>query len=281
MYSETQYLDLARHIIQNGDYETTRNGHTFSIFGHQMRFSLRDGTIPFLTTKKLAWKTCFRELMWFIRGETNNHILNSQGVHIWDENVPPEKKGDLGPIYGHQWRHFGAKYIDCDTDYTGKGIDQLKHVIDQLNDPEKRKSRRLIISAWNPVQLDEMALPPCHVLMQFNIRHDTHLSCSLYQRSGDVGLGVPFNIASYSFLTHILAKHCNLIADEFIYTLGNAHIYQEHVDAINEQLLRRPHPFPKITIREKRENIEDYCIDDIEFTRPYIYHDTIKMTMKP
>jgi len=281
MHEEIQYLDLIRHLIDRGDYETGRNGATYSLFGRQMRFSLQDGTIPLLTTKKLAWKTCFRELMWFIRGDTDNRHLNAEGVHIWDKNASIDRpiSGDLGPIYGHQWRHFGANYIDCNTDYSGKGIDQLQNVIDQLKDPCKRTSRRLIISAWNPVQLDEMALPPCHVLMQFNVRRGTHLSCSLYQRSGDIGLGVPFNIASYSFLTHLLAKHCGLVADEFIYTLGNAHIYEEHILALSEQVLRTPLPFPKIQIKEVHERIEDYSVGDIEFIEPYQSHDVVKMDM--
>jgi thymidylate synthase len=289
MHQENQYLDLVRQVIENGQYEKTRNGGTYSIFGHQMRFSLLDGTIPLITTKYLAWKTCFRELMWFVRGQTDNHILNIQGVHIWDKNATREildSMGkldacvdDLGPIYGHQWRHFGADYKDCYTNYTGKGVDQLKYVIDQLKDPLKRSSRRLVISAWNPTQIDEMALPPCHVLMQFNVRRGTHLSCSLYQRSGDIGLGVPFNIASYSFLTHLLAKHCGLIADEFIYTLGNAHIYEDHFTALSGQIQRTPFPFPKIIIKNGHENIEDYDVSDIDFLEPYNYHPTIKMDM--
>ena len=213
LVNEFQYIQLIQDIIQNGSYEISRNGPTYSIFGNMMRFSLKDGQMPILTTKQVAWKTCFNELMWFICGSTSNHLLLEKNVNIWTQNASRKfldsrglqnlEEGDLGPIYGHQWRHFNAPYINSSTDYTGKGVDQLQQLIEQLKNPEQNSSRRLIISAWNPNQLDEMALPPCHILMQFNVRENKYLSCSLYQRSGDVGLGVPFNIASYAFLTHI------------------------------------------------------------------------------
>lgn len=287
---ETQYIQLIRDIIEKGSYETSRNGPTYSLFGYSMRFSLKDGTMPLLTTKRVAWKTCFHELTWFIRGSTSNTELQQNGVHIWDGNSSRDfldsrgltdlEEGDLGPIYGHQWRHFNAPYTTSGADYEGKGVDQLQQIIDQLKDPEKRTSRRLVLSAWNPQQIDEMALPPCHILMQFNVREGKYLSCSLYQRSGDVGLGVPFNIASYSFLTHMLAKHCDLEADEFVYFLGNAHIYEEHLDALKTQILRKPLPFPRIKITQSYDNIEDYGIDDLEWTEPYRFHPTIKMEMK-
>ena len=289
-HPEQQYLQLIREIIENGVLEETRNGNTKSIFGYFMKFSLNNGELPLLTTKKVAWKTCFHELTWFIKGSTDNRELQQKNVHIWDGNASREfldsrglhdyKENDLGPIYGHQWRHFNATYTDYNTDYSGKGIDQLANIIRELQTAERRKSRRLIISAWNPVQLSEMALPPCHVLMQFNVHSDKYLSCSLYQRSGDVGLGVPFNIASYSFLTHMIAKHCDLIPYEFVYTLGNAHIYEEHLSALSEQSKREPYPFPKIMFKQKRENIEDYEIHDIEWIEPYVFHEPIKMIMK-
>jgi thymidylate synthase len=289
-HPENQYLQLIKEILEKGSLEETRNGKTKSIFGYSMRFSLRDGELPLLTTKKVAWKTCFYELLWFIKGSTNNKELQDKNVHIWDGNSSREfldsrglytnEINDLGPIYGHQWRHFNAKYTDCHSDYSGKGIDQLKNVIDNLKNPLTRSSRRHIISAWNPCQLDEMALPPCHILMQFNVRENKYLSCALYQRSGDGGLGVPFNIASYSFLTHIIAKHCDLLPDEFIYFLGNAHIYEEHFEPIQEQLKREPLPFPKINILQKHENIEDYTIDDIEWVEKYVSFGPIKMIMK-
>jgi len=283
---EQQYLQLIRDILDQGVLESGRNGVTKSIFGSAMHFSLEDGVIPLLTTKKVAWKTCLKELLWFIRGQTDAAILQKDGVKIWDANASREfldsrglydnEIGDLGPVYGHQWRHFNAQYIDCECDYTGQGIDQLQQIIDCLKDPEKRNSRRLVMSAWNPCQLDEMALPPCHVLCQFNVSEGNKLSCSLYQRSGDVGLGVPFNIASYSFLTHILAKHCGLTAYEFVYNLGNSHIYEDHIEPLKSQIEREPYEFPKIIVKNLRENINDYNLEDIEIT-DYQFHEQIFM----
>jgi len=290
-HEESQYLQLIKDILDKGEFEDTRNGLTQSVFGYSMRFSLKDGIIPILTTKKVAWKTCFHELMWFISGSTNNTDLTKKNIHIWDGNSTREfldKQGlvnntenDLGPVYGHQWRHFNAPYINCNTDYSGKGIDQLANIISDLkNATTGQCSRRLVLSAWNPCQLNEMALPPCHLLAQFNVRNKKYLSCALYQRSGDVGLGVPFNITSYSFLTHILAKHCGLIAEDFVYFLGNAHIYSEHIDVLREQLTREPLPFPNIRIKNIHEHIEDYEISDIEWITPYQSLDTMKMKMK-
>jgi thymidylate synthase len=257
-----------------------------------LRFSLKDGQIPLITTKKMAWKTCFHELFWFISGKTDNRVLQEKGVHIWDANASREflderglehyQEGDLGPIYGFQWRHWNAKYDGCDENYMeneNRGIDQLYQIIRDLKNEHTRQSRRLVISAWNVGQLHEMALPPCHILMQFNVREGKYLSCSMYQRSGDVGLGVPFNIASYSLLTHILAHHCGLIAEDFVYFLGNAHIYEEHTDALKIQIKRPPKTFPKISIVKRHENIEDYGLEDIEWITPYEYHEPIKMTM--
>tara|TARA_B100000161_G_scaffold154891_1_gene110332 strand:+ start:3836 stop:4726 length:891 start_codon:yes stop_codon:yes gene_type:complete len=289
LHEEFQYLQLIENILKNGSTSETRNGTTKSIFGNMMRFTLNNGTIPILTTKKVAWKTCFKELTWFIKGNTSNKLLKEMNVHIWDDNGSKEfleKQGldyeedDLGPVYGHQWRHFNAPYTDCNTDYENKGIDQLQELITNLKSETGRQSRRLLISAWNPCQIKEMALPPCHVLMQFYVSENKYLSCSLYQRSGDVGLGVPFNIASYSFLTHILAKHCGLEAKDFVYFLGNAHIYEEHIEPLQEQLTRIPYEFPKIQIKEQKENIEDYDLKSIEFITEYKYHDIIKMKMK-
>ena len=184
----------------------------------------------------------------------------------------------MGPIYGHQWRHFNAKYENFDTDYSGQGIDQLQNIISDLKDPAKRTSRRLIMSAWNPCQLDEMALPPCHVLVQFNVHGGNQLSCALYQRSADSSLGIPFNIASYAFLTHLLAKHCDLIPYEFVHFLGNAHLYEEHIEPIKEQLRREPYPFPTVSIKQIRENINDYTIEDFEINN-YQHHPQIKFKM--
>ena len=288
-HPENQYLQLIRDILEKGSMEEGRNGNTKSLFGYSMRFSLKDGELPLLTTKKVAWKTCFNELMWFIRGDTDNSKLQEVGVHIWDGNSTREfldTRGltsravyDLGPIYGHQWRYFNAEYKSSSTDYTGKGVDQLQKIIDELRTEEGRRSRRLIMSAWNPCQLDEMALPPCHILCQFNVRADKYLSCALYQRSGDVGLGVPFNIASYSFLTHIIAKHCGLVAEDFVYFLGNAHIYENHISVLEQQILREPKPFSKIEIKNVHDNINDYSIDDINWIEKYQSHNQLKMEM--
>lgn len=285
LHEEEQYLNLIRKIVRDGYYERTRNGNTLCTFGYSMRFNLQNGTIPFITTKKLAWKTCFRELMWFVRGSTDVKQLANEGVHIWDANSSRQfldsrgltnlAEGDIGPGYGHQWRHFGAPYSNCHENYEGKGVDQLADVIRALKDPAQLSSRRLLVCAWNPAQLNEMALPPCHVLMQFNVAGGKKLSCALYQRSGDVGLGVPFNIASYSFLTHMIANHCGLEADEFVYFLGNAHIYEPHLKPLMEQSVLRPVPFPRIRFTKVRENIEDYTLDDIEFLQEYNYEKTV------
>lgn len=265
-----------------------RNGKTLAVFGSSMHFSLENNNIPLLTTKKLAYKTCLKELLWFIKGSTNNQTLINQNVHIWEGNGSREFlnsrglynniENDLGPIYGFQWRHFNANYNDCNTDYSNKGIDQLKYIIDQLKNPETRNSRRLILSAWNPCQLHLMALPPCHVMCQFNVTNNNKLSCSLYQRSGDVGLGVPFNIASYSYLTHLIAHHCGLECCEFIYNLGNAHIYNDHIDGLNVQKNRIPYEFPTIEILNKYNNIEDYKVEDF-LIKEYNYHEQIKLIM--
>ena len=291
MSEELQYLNLIQRILDNGTFETTRNGVTKSVFGECMRFSLKDGIIPLLTSKKVAWKAVFHELMWFVRGQVDNRILQEKGVHIWDGNATQESlserglshypEGFLGPIYGWQWRMWGKD----PEDEGGKdhGIDQLAKVIDMLKDPEQRSSRRIVISAWNPQQLDAMALPPCHVIMQFHVRQGEYLSCAMFQRSGDVGLGVPFNIASYAFLTHILAKHCGLLADELVYFLGDAHIYESHMAALRGQINRKDqlYSFPKVRIRVQHECIENYDLEDIEWIEQYQYHDAIKMPFVP
>ena len=286
MTEEKQYLDLVRDVLENGDLERGRNGDTLAVFGRMMRFSLKDGKMPILTTKQVAWKTCFRELMWFIRGRTDNRELQKQGVHIWDANATREfldsrglteyPEGILGPIYGYQWRNFGAPYSS--SRQPEGGVDQLQQIIDALSDPQQRYSRRLIMTAWNPSQIPEMALPPCHVLAQFSVKGN-RLSCALYQRSGDVGLGVPFNIASYSFLTHLLAKHCDLEADEFVHFLGDAHVYTGHVDGLRTQLEREPLEFPRIRIKGKKERMDDYDLDDLEFVAGYRYYPKIGLPL--
>jgi thymidylate synthase len=285
---EYQYLNLIQNILDNGTWETGRNGRTKSIFGHSMRFSLADGKIPILTTKKTAWKTCLKELLWFIRGETDNKLLQEQNVHIWDGNSSREfldsrgltstKEGLIGAGYGFQWRNFNAPYDNQTGKALEKGIDQLQQIIDALKDPAQRTSRRLIMTAWNPCQLDEMCLPACHCFCQFNVHDGNKLSCCMMQRSNDEACGTSFNIASYSFLTHLLAKHCGLEAYEFVYFKGNCHIYEEHIEGMKLQIGREPFPFPTLNIKEVRENINDYRVDDFVVTG-YQHHDPIKFQM--
>jgi len=292
-HEEFQYLELIKNIINNGNSEYGRNGNTISLFGASMRFSLKDGKIPILTTKKVAWKTCLKELLWFIKGNTDNKLLQKDGVHIWDENASKDfmesrnlsqySDGILGPIYGYQWRNYNAKY-DFVNGYVSKdnsshGIDQLQQIIELLKNPETRNSRRLIMTAWNPLQLDEMALPPCHILCQFNVHGGNKLSCSLYQRSGEMVFVVTFNIASYSFLTHILAKHCGLEPFEFIHFLGNYHIYDDHIEALKEQIVKKPFDFPTLNITNVKDNINDYELSDF-IVQNYQCHEQIKMKMR-
>ena len=288
-HDEFQYIHLIEDIINEGVMENGRNGFAKTIVGSAMHFSLENDTWPLLTTKQVAWKTCAKELFWFISGATDNTILQEQNVTIWDGNSSREyldeigmytrKENDLGPIYGHQWRHFNAPYGTCTDNYEGVGVDQLGYIISCLKNPHTRNSRRLIMSAWNPCQIPEMALPPCHVLVQFNVTDGDKLACSLYQRSGDVGLGVPFNIASYSLLTHLLAKHCGLKATDFYYHLGNCHIYDDHIESLKEQIQRRPYPFPKVKFLSVKNSIEDYNLADIELSN-YVTHPKIKMEMR-
>jgi thymidylate synthase len=304
-HEEYQYLNLLENILENGTWEEGRNGKTKAIFGSSMRFSLTGGQIPILTTKKTAWKTCLKELLWFIRGETDNKILKAQNVHIWDANGSREfldsrglqkyEVDELGPIYGYNWRHFNKHYVtnsqtklssfknlsawsDEHLIQEDQGVDQLQEIIDQLKDPLKRTSRRLIMTAWNPSQLNEMALPPCHIFCQFNVHDGNKLSCSMYQRSVDSILGQPFNIASYSFLTHLLAKHCGLEAYEFIHFMGNCHLYENAIDAATLQIIREPHRFPTLTIKQVKENINDYQVEDFEIHN-YVSHEAIKVAM--
>lgn len=286
-HEENQYINLIDDILNENSDFIGRNGNTKAIFGSAMHFSLEENNVPFLTSKKLAWKTCLKELLWFISGNTNNKTLKEQNVHIWDangsrdfldsRNLVNREEDDLGPIYGFQWRHFNAEYDNANTNYDKKGIDQLQEIIDNLKNEKTRYSRRLILTAWNPCQLNEMALPPCHILCQFNVINNK-LSCALYQRSGDVGLGVPFNIASYSLLTYLMAHHCNLEVGEFIYYLGNSHIYEDHVESLKEQLNNSLYKFPKLNIKNKYENINDYKFEDFEII-DYKCNESIKMIM--
>ncbi|XP_066137782.1 thymidylate synthase isoform X4 [Euwallacea fornicatus] len=235
-----------------------------------MRYTLKN-SFPLLTTKRVFWRAVVEELLWFIRGSTNAFELQEKGIHIWDANSTREfldsiglndrKEGDLGPIYGFQWRHFGAEYKGMHADYRNKGIDQLAHVINTIK--TNPSDRRIIMCAWNPVDLPDMALPPCHCLVQFYVANG-ELSCQLYQRSADMGLGVPFNIASYALLTYMIAHVTNLSPGEFIHTMGDSHVYLNHVDALSEQITREPRPFPRLHIKRKVENIDNFTIDDFE-----------------
>ncbi|KAM3138941.1 hypothetical protein pb186bvf_008954 [Paramecium bursaria] len=280
---EQQYLDLIQKILKDGSERKERTGvGTLSLFGNTMRFDL-EHTFPLLTTKKTFFKAVVLELLWFLNGDTNGKHLLEQNVKIWEGNGSKEyltsigidrEEHDLGPIYGFQWRHFGAKYKDFNTNYDGQGVDQIKQVIHLIkNDPT---SRRIILSAWNPLDLPQMALPPCHVMAQFYINNGK-LSCQMYQRSCDVGLGVPFNIASYALLTLMLAKHCDLLPGEFIHVMGDTHIYTNHIEQLQEQIRRTPYPFPVLKL-PKKDSIFDYKWKDFEIIG-YQSHDKIQMRM--
>lgn len=290
-HEEYQYIDLIKDILENGEEVCGRNGTTKVKIGATMRFSLKDNTVPILTTKKTAWKTCLKELLWFISGNTDNRTLKAQNVKIWNANASLEflhnerglidnREDDLGPVYGFQWRHFNAPYKNYETDYRDQGIDQLKNLIEDLKDPVKRYSRRHILTAWNPCQINEMALPPCHLLCQFNVVNDK-LSCCLYQRSGDVGLGVPFNIASYSFLTHMIAQLTGLKAHEFIHFISNAHIYDDHYAALKEQIEREPYQFPKLDFLNIKSinSIDEFKVEHFNIIN-YEYHEKVIMKMR-
>src|SRR5215216_69351 len=240
-----QYLDLMKHVLENGAPKNDRTGTgTLSVFGYQMRFDLSEG-FPLLTTKKLHVKSIIYELLWFLRGDTNIKYLRARGVNIWNEWA--DDNGDLGPVYGAQWRSWGA--ID------GRTVDQISNLIEQIkSNPD---SRRLIVSAWNVGELDRMALMPCHALFQFYVARGK-LSCQLYQRSADVFLGVPFNIASYSLLTMMIAQVCGLEPGEFIHTFGDVHIYSNHTEQVNEQLSRTPFPLPTMKINSGVKDIFDF-----------------------
>ena len=283
---ETQYLQLIEKVLSKGIPKDDRTGTgIISYFGTQMRYNLED-EFPLLTTKKMFLRGIVEELLWFLRGETDAKILQKKKVHIWDANTSREyldsiglkerEEGDAGPIYGFNFRHFGAEYIDCNTNYTGNGFDQFQNVINLIK--TNPNSRRILINLWNPRDLDKVALPPCHVLYQFWVNNDK-LSCSMYQRSGDIGLGIPFNIASASLLTHIIAKLTGLKPFEFIHTIGDTHIYNNHIEPLKEQLNRKPYKFPKLHIKDRQQkNITDFTYEDF-ILEEYKHHPSIKMAM--
>ncbi|WP_436372530.1 thymidylate synthase [Cytobacillus sp. BC1816] len=257
-----QYLDLCKHVLENGTKKEDRTGTgTISTFGYQMRFNLQDG-FPLVTTKKLHLKSIIHELLWFLNGDTNVKYLQENGVRIWNEWA--DEEGNLGPVYGHQWRSW--------TGADGNTVDQISSLIDQIKtNPD---SRRLIVNAWNAGEIEKMALPPCHCMFQFYAA-DGKLSCQLYQRSADVFLGVPFNIASYALLTMMVAQVCDLEPGEFVHTFGDVHIYQNHIDQVNLQLSRDPRPLPKMSINPDVKNIFSFKFDDFQL-EDYNPHPHIK-----
>ncbi|HDK03333.1 MAG TPA: thymidylate synthase [Gammaproteobacteria bacterium] len=256
------YLDLMQHVLRHGTRKGDRTGTgTLSVFGHQMRFDLSRG-FPAVTTKKLHLKLIIHELLWFLRGDTNVAYLHEHGVHIWDEWA--DERGELGPVYGSQWRSWPAA--------DGRRIDQIREVVEAIRtDPD---SRRLLVSAWNVGELPRMALPPCHVLFQFYVA-DSRLSCQLYQRSADIFLGLPFNIASYSLLTMMVAQVCGLEPGEFIHTLGDAHLYQNHLDQAHLQLCRAPYPLPTMRLNPRVDDLFGFRYEDFELL-DYRCHGPIK-----
>lgn len=257
-----QYLDLMRHVRDHGVKKTDRTGTgTLSVFGHQMRFDLSQG-FPVVTTKKLHLRSIIHELLWFLQGDTNIRYLKANGVRIWDEWA--DENGDLGPVYGYQWRNWPTP--------DGRHIDQISQVIAQLqNNPD---SRRIIVSAWNVADVDNMALPPCHAFFQFYVA-ESKLSCQLYQRSADIFLGVPFNIASYALLTLMMAQVTGLKPGEFVHTLGDAHLYLNHLEQVELQLSREPHPLPQMKLNPQITDLFAFTYDDFELVG-YEHHPHIK-----
>ena len=260
-----QFHDLMRHVLDHGAKKSDRTGTgTLSVFGHQMRFDLSVG-FPLVTTKKLHLKSIVYELLWFLSGNTNNQWLKERGVSIWDEWAAPD--GDLGPVYGYQWRSWPAP--------NGQHIDQIQEIIRTIKtNPD---SRRIIVSAWNVADIPKMALAPCHAFFQFYVANGK-LSCQLYQRSADIFLGVPFNIASYALLTHMVAQQCNLDVGEFIWTGGDCHLYNNHLEQVNLQLSRKPYPLPQLKIHRKPNTIFTYHFEDFEIVG-YESHPHIKASV--
>lgn len=257
-----QYLDLLQYILDRGVVKDDRTGTgTLSVFGYQMRFDLQQG-FPLLTTKKLHLKSIIYELLWFLRGDTNVRFLQEHGVHIWDEWA--DERGELGPVYGSQWRSWKTP--------DGRTIDQIAQVVRQIQ--TNPNSRRLIVSAWNPGEVEYMALPPCHALFQFYVAQG-RLSCQLYQRSADVFLGVPFNIASYALLTLMVAQVCNLQPGEFVHTFGDVHLYRNHIEQARLQLTRQPYPLPQMKLNPQARSIFDFQYEDFELVN-YQAHPHIK-----
>jgi thymidylate synthase len=291
-YQEYQYLNLLRRVLDNGTSRPDRTGTgTLSVFGERMVFDIRS-EIPILTTKFVPWKSCIKELLWFLKGQTDVSILQQQGVHIWDGNSSREfldnrglhdlPEWDISCGYGFQWRHFGAKYKTCKDDYHGEGFDQVQYILNELR--TNPFSRRLYMTSWNAADIDKMALPPCHLSAQFYVDIDEqgekHLSCQMYQRSVDTFLGCPWNIMSYAVLTHLFAKMTDMKPKTLIMCLGDTHIYSNHIEQVCQQLERTPYPFPKMLINDavKMKSIDEITIDDFS-VQEYKYHPSIKAPM--
>ncbi|MCP4913341.1 MAG: thymidylate synthase [Oligoflexia bacterium] len=258
-----QYLDLMKHVLKEGEERMDRTGTgTLSVFGYQSRYNLAEG-FPLVTTKKLHLKSIIHELLWFLKGDTNIRYLKDNGVRIWDEWA--DEEGNLGPVYGKQWRCWESREGFC--------IDQIANVIEDIK--KNPRSRRLIVSAWNPSDIPNMALPPCHTFMQFYVSDSGKLSCQLYQRSADIFLGVPFNIASYALLTLMIAQVCGLKPGEFVHTMGDAHLYLNHLEQAAMQIKRKPHPMPKMKLNPDVKSIFDFKFEDFELV-DYVAHPHIK-----
>ena len=295
--ADIEYSRVLRSVLDNGVMQEGRNGMVKVQIGNSMRLSLANGQVPFITTKRLAWKTCLRELLWFIRGSTSATELAAEGCHIWDANASRDfldsrglteySEGELGPVYGHQWRRWGASVHAKDgsiaTEADGSaahGIDQLGKVIEQLRDPVQRHSRRLIVSAWNVGDLDKMALPPCHLLFQFHVTGEDELSCTTYQRSVDVGLGLPFNMASYGMLTHFVAKAAGLRAKELVIMMGNVHVYDDHINQLKDQVTRKcAEQSTRIITENLPADIDQIKFEDVLITG-YTHQGNIGMKMR-
>jgi dihydrofolate reductase/thymidylate synthase len=284
MSGERQYLDLVERIVTRGEQRVSRGSKVLSIFGEKLTFDLRDG-FPLLTTKRVFWKGVVEELLWFVSGSTDANVLKEKGVGIWDGHssrahldsigLVDREEGDLGPVYGFQWRHSGARYGTFKDDYSGEGYDQLAEIVRLVR--EDPTSRRIVLNAWNPSQLKESALPPCHAMSQFYVS-DGRLSCQMYQRSSDVALGLPFNTASYALLTHMIAHVCGLGVGFLHVVIGDAHVYAEHVEPLKQQILREPRPFPTLKINPEKRDIDSFEFEDFEIVG-YDPHPAIKMQM--
>jgi thymidylate synthase len=285
--NEKVYKDLVEDVLKNGEPRSDRTGTgTIAVFGRQMRFDLRGGKIPLLTTKYVSYKSVIHELVWFLGGKTDSNLLEEKKVTIWKKNTRREfldgrgltdlPEGDIGAGYGFQWRHFGADYVDCQTDYGSEGIDQISEIVRLLK--EDPTSRRIFMSSWNPSALHRMALPPCHVSLQLYVDNEGNLSGHVYQRSVDCFLGLPFNIASYGILIHVLAKACSLGCGDLVLSTGDTHVYNDHVDLAKEQLGRKEFPCPTVKIGDFGGDVFSVT-DKHVFVCDYQYHPAIKATM--